>query len=119
MTKHYPTNRWIFFWVLVVLGVALDLYSKEVVFQNLGYPNRQGPLLWESSAGWMTFRFVTSFNQGALWGFGQGFTLVFATLSVVAVIGVVYWLFFRDGASSLWMTISRYTLKELMTFVMK
>ncbi|MEX1232396.1 MAG: signal peptidase II [Planctomycetaceae bacterium] len=106
MTKNYPANRWISFWLLVVLGVALDLYSKAVVFQNLGYPNRQGPLLWESSTGWLTFRFVTSFNHGALWGFGQGFTLVFATLSVVAVIGVVYWLFFRNGASSLWMTVS-------------
>lgn len=102
----YPANRWFFFWGLVVLGTALDLYTKNVVFQNLGYPNRQGPLLWETAGGWITFRFVTSFNFGALWGFGQGFSFVFAGLSVLAVVGVVYWLFVRNGALSLWITIS-------------
>src|SRR5690606_3280778 len=106
MTKNYPTSRWFCFAILVILGVAFDLYTKHVVFENLGYPNRQGPLVWESSGGWMTFRFVTSFNEGALWGFGQGLTFVFAGLSILAVIGVVYWLFFRNGAASLWMTTS-------------
>jgi signal peptidase II len=56
--------------------------------------------------GWMTFRLFTSFNHGALWGMGQGLTWMFSTLSLVAIAGVLYWLFVHGAARSLWLTVS-------------
>lgn len=37
---------------------------------------------------------------------GQGFAWAFALLSVVAFVGIVFWLFARSAAQSLWLTIS-------------
>jgi signal peptidase II len=54
----------------------------------------------------MTFRLFTSFNEGALWGMGQGYTWLFATLSIVAAIGILFWLFVAGAARSLWLTIA-------------
>ncbi|MBL8814541.1 MAG: signal peptidase II, partial [Planctomyces sp.] len=45
-----------------------------------------------------------SLNEGALWGMGQGFAPVFALLSVIALVGIVYWLFFKGAAQSAWLT---------------
>jgi signal peptidase II len=52
------------------------------------------------------FRLYTSFNPGALWGIGQEHTWLFASLSIVAIAGVVYWLFVRRAAVSWWLTVS-------------
>ncbi len=54
----------------------------------------------------MQFRLYTSFNEGALWGIGQGFTAVFAGLSLLAIVGIVLWLFAFRGAASLWLTVT-------------
>ncbi len=106
MTSQYPANRWTYYWLLVIVGVTGDLYSKSTIFEQLGFPNQVGPVLWQTPGGWITFRFVTNFNQGALWGIGQGFAVAFASLSIFAVCGVIYWLFFRNAAVSLWLTIA-------------
>jgi len=104
--------------------VAIDLGSKQVVFDDLGYPGPPSiPLQtgrhvrFEAPPGaegvtqpyldgWLTFRLYTSFNRGALWGIGQGWSVVFACLSVVAVGVVIYWLFYLGNASSLWITVA-------------
>ncbi len=73
---------------LTVVCVWWDLYSKSAVFDRLGYPGRGGPVhqwLGRLSA----FQLYTSFNEGALWGVGQGLTWLFAALSVVAVVLIV------------------------------
>ncbi|MFN0197043.1 MAG: signal peptidase II [Planctomycetaceae bacterium] len=106
MTPRFPANRWAYYWLLVIVGVTGDLYSKSAIFQQLGFPNKVGPILWQTANGWLTFRFVTNFNQGALWGIGQGYAVAFAALSIIAVCGVIYWLFFRNAAVSLWLTIA-------------
>ncbi len=119
--KRVPANRFFIFGVIVAVGLGWDLYSKHVVFADLGYPaGTSKPFALgnhaifphhgvdgESDAflqGWITFRLYTSFNPGALWGLGQGYTWLFACLSVVAVIGVIYWLFVHRAAQSLWLT---------------
>ena len=48
--------------------------------------------------------FQTSLNQGALFGFGQGWTMLFAGLSVAATIAILYWLFVAKAARSLLLT---------------
>ena len=73
---------------LTACCVALDLISKSIVFGWLGYPHRQGRVYqWLGQLS--TFRLYTSFNEGALWGVGQGLTWLFAALSVVAVVVIV------------------------------
>ena len=44
------------------------------------------------------FGIQTSTNGGALFGMGQGMHLLFAGLSVVAIVGIIIWLFYFKGA---------------------
>ncbi len=106
-----PLFNWLVFLILSPLLLTWDLYSKWHVFSTLGYPHRQSDSWFVWLWGKDVFRLMTSFNHGALWGMGQGFSSVFALLSVIAAVAVVYWLFVARGARSLWLTVS-------LTFVM-
>ncbi|MCA9113546.1 MAG: signal peptidase II [Planctomycetaceae bacterium] len=122
-----PLSRAILFCVIAAAGAAVDVVSKDVVFNDLGlqymrdgaahsvvegrhelfdFPEwREG----ESDPwlqGWMTFRLYTSINHGALWGMGQGLTWLFATLSVLAAGAILFWLFIYGAARSLWLTVA-------------
>ena len=98
-----PISRYVAFGLIATTGVLADLSSKSRVFAVLGYPQRSTEPFFEGA---VTFRLYTSLNEGALWGMGQGYAWLFAALSLVAVIGVVYWLFFRGAAVSWWLTVS-------------
>ena len=98
-----PTSRYVAFGLIAATGLLADLSSKSRVFAALGYPQRGTEPFFEGA---VTFRLYTSLNEGALWGMGQGYAWLFAALSLVAVIGVVYWLFFRGAAVSWWLTVS-------------
>ena len=52
------------------------------------------------------FGFETNLNEGALFGIGQGQVCVFAGLSFVAALGVVYWVFVARAARDLHLTIA-------------
>ena len=95
-------RRFLAFAGLSGLGTFLDLYSKHLVFSELGYPNGQSQEFLDS---WVMFRFHTSFNRGALWGIGQNLTWLFALLSLLAVFVILYWLFVRLAARSWVLTI--------------
>ena len=99
----YPRTRIIFYSVVALAALAADLISKSVAFERLGGVGQQGPWLID---GWLKFKFHSNLNLGALWGMGQGFAPGFAALSIAAVAGIIYWLFFRGAASSLWLTIA-------------
>lgn len=105
MNAPLPANRYVWFFTIAIGGLWIDLGSKSAVFGTLGWPGKSDwiqPLL----GGWSTFQLYTSVNEGALWGIGQGFTGLFAALSVLAVGGVLTWLFKYKAAQSLWLTIS-------------
>lgn len=104
LTPNVPRNRYVWFFALAVLGLAIDLVSKEFVFGQLGFPGGQRAQPFFDH--WVMFTFVTSVNEGALWGIGQGYTWVFALLSIVAIVAVCVWLFVYRAASSLWLTIA-------------
>ncbi|MGH7128230.1 MAG: signal peptidase II [Planctomycetaceae bacterium] len=126
--KRLPGHRYVLFALLALCGLGVDLASKSVVFTDLGYPagsvaavepgahelfDRPDHLPPASDGqtppyldGWVTFRLYTSFNRGALWGIGQGQTWLFAALSVVALVGIPYFLFVRGAAQSRWLTVS-------------
>jgi signal peptidase II len=97
-------NRYIVFLLIAVSGAGWDLYTKHRVFRDLGYPGGESDWVKEFFDGWLTYRHYTSFNKGALWGLGQEFTWLFASLSVVAALGILYWLFVHGAARSLWLT---------------
>lgn len=101
-----PRNRWVWFLLLAVIGLTIDLVSKSWVFADLGYPGKSSDWVTPIFGGWSTFRLMTSINEGALWGIGQGYTWLFALLSLVAVGGVLTWLFYYKAARSLWLTIA-------------
>jgi signal peptidase II len=90
------------------VGVASDLLSKSWVFAFLGGANRGSAWTWGTDFLWgrFEFRLFTLFNQGALFGIGQGLGWLFAALSVLAVAGIVYWLFIRGQARSWWLTVT-------------
>jgi signal peptidase II len=121
--KRVPANRYLVFIAIACAGVALDLWSKHAVFEDLGYPG--GGVPYKAGAhrsiahpagqdgqsrpyldGWVEFRLFTSFNRGALWGIGQGWTAAFAVASVAAVAAIVIWLFVFAAARSRWLTVA-------------
>lgn len=75
------------FSVIAALFCALDLGTKHWIFERLGRPG-------ESDVWWLipdVFGLQTSLNQGALFGIGQGQIPLFATLSCVALVGIIGW----------------------------
>ncbi len=104
--KRVPWNRPVVFFAVALLGLTTDLATKAAVFSSLGYPGRSSQWVQTFFGGWVTFRFFTSFNRGALWGIGQGYTWLFAVLSLAALVGVLVWLFVFRAARSWWLTFS-------------
>lgn len=100
-----PVSIWrhLLFWLLVCAACGWDLYTKNVIFASLGGVDRAGP--WTKQFAGIEFEYATTLNRGALWGLGQGLSLMFAGLSVVAIGIVLYWLFVKRYANSLWLTI--------------
>ncbi len=96
-------SRYLLFSAIVSVGILADLATKHWIFAWLGPPDPRLPNLprwvFQDVAG-----FQTSLNQGALFGFGQGWTMLFAGLSVAATIAILYWLFVAKAARSLLLT---------------
>jgi signal peptidase II len=100
--KAVPVSRYLVFSGIAVTGCAVDLLSKWWAFDRLGMPN-QGPSQWLVDE---IFGFTTSLNEGALFGFGQGHVVVFSALSLVAAVGIAYWLFVVGAASDWLLTVA-------------
>lgn len=97
-----PASRYLSFLTIAALGCALDLATKHVVFQWRGVP-RQGNVwwIWEGYVG-----IETAVNTGALFGLGHDQVLMFALISVAAIIGILYWLFVAGAARDLYLAIA-------------
>ncbi|QDU81059.1 lipoprotein signal peptidase [Polystyrenella longa] len=118
-TRRYP----ILFCVLVLCATFFDIYSKDVVFADLGFPGGAQTLvegkheIFTNPAGadgqsvlymdnWIVFQLYNNFNFGALWGLGQGMSLMFGLFGGVAIVGILVWAFYFNGVDNLWLTIS-------------
>lgn len=101
--KAIPASRSIVFIAIAFLGCAIDLIVKRWVFDWLGMPGPNSPThwFWQNVVG-----FQTSLNEGALFGFGQGFVPYFAALSIAAAIGIFFWLFYAGAARDWLLTIA-------------
>jgi signal peptidase II len=89
-----PKRNLAVFFLLAVGGCLVDLVSKEWIFAWLGMPGEH-PSFWLIPS---VFGFTTSLNEGALFGFGQGWVKFFSILSIVAALGIFYWLFILGAA---------------------
>ena len=95
-------RRLLLFLLIAVLGCALDLGTKSWIFAELGPPRLEPPeKIW-----WLVgnnFGLQTSLNQGALFGIGHGQITLFASLSILAAIGIPVWLFVFRAAEDAWL----------------
>ena len=90
-------SRWILFWTIALGGMAFDLTTKSIIFAKIGPPGSRPVSLVPN-----VLELHTSYNRGALWGLGasmQHSSLVFAGLSIVAALGIFYWLFVHKAAA--------------------
>jgi signal peptidase II len=97
--RAVPSNRYVVFLLLVVVGCLVDLATKRWVFGWLGLHGEYW--IWKG-----VFALQTSLNEGALFGMGQGMVWLFATLSILAALGIVYWLFVAGAARDLFLTVA-------------
>lgn len=97
-----PTNRYVAYFSIAIVGLAADLITKQVLFAWLGLP-QQDKYFWivEGYVG-----FQTAVNRGALFGMGEGYWWVFSLLSVVAATAIVIWLFYFRAAHDWLLTIA-------------
>lgn len=92
--SRYPRSRLAAFVSIAGLGLTTDLLTKSWSFQRLGCdPSRDRIGLVE---GYLSLE--TTLNEGALFGRGNGYSHVFAVLSIVAAVGICYWLFVAGAA---------------------
>ena len=101
--------------VIAFIGLGWDLWTKREVFAQLGCPgevfgekDRPGLFpVWKGQVAGVSIRFElkTTLNHGALWGMGQGQTWLFASLSLVAIGAIAYFLWNRQAVASRWLTV--------------
>ena len=99
--ERLPVSRFALFFLPLLIGLALDLWTKHYTFTKYFDPySTQVPAWWIEGV----FGIQTSTNPGALFGFGKGFSSVFAAFSVVALAGIGVWLFWLGAAFDRWLT---------------
>ena len=96
------------FWLIALMGAALDLATKWLAFGVVGMPQPGKPApTYSILAG--VFSFTTSYNPGALWGLAQKTAYangIFAALSIAAALGILYWLVWQGAARDRVLTIA-------------
>jgi len=80
-----PAKGWPVFLAVVAVAAAADLLSKKWIFARLGMPGEQPAI--GIIPGLLSLE--TNLNEGALFGMGQGMGVVFATVSVAAIVGIL------------------------------
>jgi signal peptidase II len=95
-STRVPTRRILVFALLVVIGGLLDLGTKSWIFGHMGYdPPDRSRVIWVIPH---VLSLETHLNEGALFGMGQGRGGLFSILSICAVLGIIYWLFYAGAA---------------------
>jgi len=97
--QRIPTNRYALFLLPAIVGCAADLATKAWMFSCPQLRAGEIYWLWAEHVG-----FQLSWNEGALFGMGQGKVWLFAALSVVAAVAIPIWLFRFGAARDAWLT---------------
>jgi len=80
-----PSRGWPVFITIAAVATALDLVTKSLLFSALGMPGEQPPIVIVPRM----LTLETNLNEGALFGMGQGMGAVFATVSCLAIVGIL------------------------------
>jgi signal peptidase II len=99
-----PFRNRIIFWCLALGGAAFDLWTKAVIFRKVGPPGSDSVPVVPN-----ILELRTSYNTGALWGMGGNLpqsSLIFAMLSILACVMIVWWLFWQKAARDFWLTVA-------------
>ncbi|MEE9601970.1 MAG: signal peptidase II [Thermoguttaceae bacterium] len=96
-------DRYFVFFAIAIVGCAADLVTKSWMFTRLGMPGEPGKVWWIIED---VFGFQTSLNEGALFGMGQGMVFVFGGLSLIAAVGIFFWLFWVGAANDWLLTVA-------------
>jgi signal peptidase II len=97
-----PLSRYLAFLTIAGVGLGIDLWTKYAVFAWRGMPRHGNEWwIWEN-----VFGIETALNPGALFGMGAGRSGLFSVLSVIALVGIVYWLFLGKAARDWLLTIA-------------
>ena len=99
--RPVPVHRYLTFFGIALSGAVVDVLSKEWAFADLGYPTQRPIWLIDG-----ILSLETSLNEGALFGLGQGWTWLFAVLSIAAALGIVTWLFMGRAALDAWLNVA-------------
>lgn len=99
--RAVPLSRYLVFFAIAAVGCLVDLLTKHWAFEKLGMPGGRPWWLWQG-----VFGFQTSLNEGALFGMGQGFVPLFAVLSIVAAVAILFWLFVAGAARDWILTVA-------------
>ena len=105
MKDSIRARRLLVFWAIALGGATFDLTTKAIAFARLGEPGLRRPVSVLPDI--LDLR--TSYNSGALWGFGKNWpysSQVFAALSVGAGVAICYWLFVRRACVDRRLTIA-------------
>jgi signal peptidase II len=94
-----PPRRYLLFLIPAAVGLAADLATKAWLFSLPALRAGEIHWLWPNHAG-----FQLSWNEGALFGMGQGKVWLFVTLSLAAVAAIPVWLFWFRAARDAWLT---------------
>ena len=78
-------SGWLLFVGIAAVAASADLISKHLVFARLGMPRQQAAI--EIVPGILSLE--TNLNEGALFGLGQGMGVLFAAISVLAILGIL------------------------------
>lgn len=76
---------WLLFAGVTIVALGSDLGSKAWIFDRLGMPGTAPPIELVPRI----LRLQTNLNEGALFGMGQGFGILFAGISVLAIGGIL------------------------------
>lgn len=88
----------------MLFGLTADLVTKSLIFNR--FYDVSGRY---TEPHWLIPEILgiqCSTNPGALFGMGSGYSWLFASVSVVAVIGLISWLFVFKAAVDRWLTIA-------------
>lgn len=97
-----PVSRYLLFAAISLGGLAVDMASKQWIFNRLGMPGTSPPL-WLAEP---VLSLETHLNEGALLGIGQGQRWIFVGMSLVASGCILYWLFVKGAAQDGWLTLA-------------
>ena len=103
--RSIPPGRSFLFWAIALAGAGFDLATKAYFFRKIGEPYQRAPL----SVIPHVLELQTSYNKGALWGFMNSVphsSLIFAGLSILAAVGICYWLFAMGAAADRRLTVA-------------